>query len=91
MALFRFASRGSKKKGSVDKLIAALRDEDREKRSTAAKTLGELGDARAMESLIGALSDEWLIVRAAAAQALGRLGDARAVQPLIAALADEDE
>lgn len=48
----------------------------------AARTLGDLGDARAVDSLILALKNK----NAGAARALGKLKDPRAVEPLIAAL-----
>jgi HEAT repeat protein len=59
---------------------------------TAARRLGELGDARAVEPLIVILaSDEDAMVRASAARALVQIGDAREVAALIAALDDQDE
>jgi len=51
----------------------------------AARALGEIGDASAVEPLIAALIDHDLgALRAAAAGALAKIGDARAVEPLIA-------
>jgi HEAT repeat protein len=70
-------------------LLATLRDEDSDVRSSAAQALGSLGDARAVEPLLAALHDEDPNVRGSAAQALDTLGDARAVEPLLAALRDE--
>ncbi len=72
-------------------LIAHLNDdEDLEVRAAAAVTLGELGDARAVQPLTAALEEDEVDVRVTAALALGQLGEARAVEPLIAALQDEE-
>ncbi len=63
-----------------------------ERRMNAAKALGRLGDARAVEPLIGVLRSEppdySKRIRGMAAEALGSLGDPRAVEPLIGALGD---
>ena len=59
-------------------------------RSLAAKALGQIGDAHAVEPLVAALQDKDSDVRLKAAEALGRIGDAHAVEPLSAALRDED-
>jgi HEAT repeat protein len=64
--------------------LADLGDPSAAVRSAAAASLGELGDARAVEPLIARLWDEKTDVRAAAAKALGKLGDARALEPLLA-------
>jgi HEAT repeat protein len=56
-------------------------------RQAAARALGKIGDARAVEPLIAALRDQHNHV---AAEALGQIGDARAVEPLIATLRDQD-
>ncbi len=56
--------------------------------SSAARALGALGDAQAVDPLLAALRDPDEIVRWAAAEALGALGDARAVEPLLAAVRD---
>lgn len=71
-------------------LIAALDADDAATRRTAARVLGELGDAAAVGPLIALLDgggddDE---LRRQAAWALGRLGDAAAVEPLRRALDD---
>lgn len=50
----------------------------------AAKALGQLGDAGAVDPLIRALDEEYYQVPASAAWALGELGDLRAVEPLFA-------
>ena len=58
-------------------------------REAAAKALGAIGDARAVEPLIAALKDENKYVSQAAAKALGKIKDPRPVEPLIAALKDQ--
>ena len=77
---------------SVDYYIATLSDDDSSNytRGMAAKTLGLLGDKRAVDPLIKALADDRGWVRADYARALGQLGDKRAIDPLIKALADEE-
>jgi len=60
-------------------------------RSSAARALGGIKDARAVEPLIGALKDKEWPVRWSAASALGKIKDTRAVEPLIGALRDIDE
>lgn len=69
---------------AVEPLIAALSSPDRDFRSFAIQTLGELHDKRAVEPLISLLQDPrvgWV-----AARALGTLGDTRAVPALIDAI-----
>jgi HEAT repeat protein len=71
------------KQGDVDGLIEALSyEKDHNVRQSAAWSLGELGDGRAVEPLIEALDDRKR-VREVAARALGEIGDERAVEPLI--------
>lgn len=60
-------------------------------RSMIARTLGELGDARAVEPLIAALRDPDYLSRVAAVEALANLGDARAIGPLTAVLDDKNK
>ena len=60
-------------------------------REHAAKTLGAIGDERAVEPLITALKDKNGFVIIAAAGALGEIKDTRAVEPLITALKDKNE
>lgn len=54
----------------------------------AAQALGDLRDARAVESLIEALNDSNQWVRIVAAEALGQIGDPAATEALIYALDD---
>ena len=81
---------GYSQEQDIDILIRDLKDFDSRYRSSAAQSLGEIKDPRAVELLIDALQDEDAYVRASAAQSLGKIKDPRAVEPLIAALQDED-
>jgi HEAT repeat protein len=74
----------------VEGLIKTLRNkgEDWQVRAIAAATLGNIGDAKAVDPLIEALKDADDDVRERAAEALGKIGDAKAVDPLIEALKD---
>jgi HEAT repeat protein len=69
-------------------LVKALGDDSM--RSHAALLLGNIGDARAIESLIEVLLNGDPIDRQDAADYLGTIGDARAIAPLIIALRDMD-
>lgn len=60
-------------------------------RRYAADALGQIGDARAVDSLIAALLDSDDGVRWNAANSLGDLRDDRAVEALARALGDDDE
>jgi HEAT repeat protein len=72
---------------AVDSLIDALKHPDALIRQLAARGLGQIRDARAVEPLIASLKGRE-DVRAAAATALGEIDDERAVEPLIAAVKD---
>ena len=74
---------------AVEPLIAAMKDGKNRERERAAKKLGEIKDARAVEALIGTLNEKYLLFHEAA-WALGQIGDPRAVGPLIAALRDKN-
>jgi HEAT repeat protein len=81
-----------KARGNTKGLIKALDySKSTNVRIDAAKALGEIGDAQAMELLITALGDENSDVRAAVANALGGIGGLEAVEPLIITLDDESE
>jgi len=56
----------------------------------AAKSLGRIGDKRAVEPLIEALKDEDSTIVSEAARALGKIGDKRAVEALTEALKHKD-
>ena len=75
------------KKGKVKKLIKALSDQDKLARWTAARALGEIGDAKAAEPLVGALGDNDLIVKKNASEALVKM-DSSVVDALIKGLGD---
>ena len=90
----------SKDLRTLDPLIAALKDEDKDVRAIAAYSICALTDWRredfysnnlqATDSLIVTLKDEDKDVREAAVNALGCLKDPRAIEPLIEALKDSD-
>lgn len=61
-----------------------MRDADPGVRAAAARSLGQLGDRRAVEPLIAALGDVFSFQ--GAARGLGALGDMRAVEPLLGRL-----
>jgi len=80
------------KKGKVDKLIMALKEDDDRVRHWAIKSLGEIGDAKAADALVTlvrTLGYERLYLQADAFEALVKIGPA-AVAPLIKALEDTD-
>ncbi len=75
---------------AVDALLVALEDEaDRTElggyplRRNAARSLGKLGDRRAVQPLITCLECDDYYVREAAAQSLGMLGDASCIPQLL--------
>ena len=69
-----------------DALMTALDDIDPDVRASAALSLADLGEARAVEPLVLRLDDGVPAVRQSAAVALGRLGLAAAFDPLARAL-----
>jgi HEAT repeat protein len=71
-------------------LIPLLKDENAEVRNYAAKTLGFLGDSRAVEPLLPLLKDENVKVRNSAAKALSSLSESKTIESLIALLKDEN-
>jgi HEAT repeat protein/Flp pilus assembly protein TadD len=75
-------------KCAVGVLVVWLSNPSAMLRESAAKALGNIGDARAAEPLIGSLEDKASQVRRAAAEALSEIRDERAVAPLITALND---
>jgi len=67
---------------AVDPLLTVLfNDRDRAVREDAARALGQIGDARAVEFLVTAMKEPGL--RPLAVEALGRIGDRSAVPVLI--------
>jgi HEAT repeat protein/TolB-like protein len=82
-------------RGDVRAVVPLIRVLDHKKsfvREGVAKTLGGIGDVRAVEALVDRLSDlnEKDQVRAAAAKALGSIRDPRAIPALVSALSDDD-
>ncbi|HEU4995684.1 MAG TPA: M56 family metallopeptidase [Gemmatimonadaceae bacterium] len=76
--------------GAVAALIETLSDANGAVRLAAVKSLGQLGDPRAIAALAKALrEDSDARVREAAAYALGEIDDSRAVAPLLEALKNE--
>jgi len=77
-----------KQKNKVRKLIKILGDPRHEIRASAARALGEIGDARAVDTLIAMLDnrDERRGVVIAVSDALARIGDPRAFDPLASQL-----
>jgi HEAT repeat protein len=75
---------------AMDLLVTALKDSDRKVREGVAKTLGKIGDIRAVRPLVNVLKDSDERVRQAASDALGKINDVRAVGCLITYLKDSD-
>ena len=59
-------------------------------RNATAEALGQIGDARAVESLIVTLKDAVAVVRSSAVKALGMIGDIKAEKRLIEISEDYD-
>jgi HEAT repeat protein len=69
---------------AVERLIALFTDNNYEQvRGQIARTLGRIGDDRAVEPLIADIESDNPHDRSSAIGALGLIGDARAVEPLI--------
>ncbi len=69
---------------SVDALVQKLQDPDRETRSESARTLGAIGDRRAVPSLLDLLSSSQdAKVVSASGEALSRLGELAAIYELL--------
>ncbi len=76
---------------AVKDIIGRLEDPEPEVREEAAKALGRIGSADAVDALLRHLGDGFSTIRPQAARALGKIGDARAIPRLIAGLADRSE
>ena len=74
---------------SLDSLIEALNNRNKNIKMGAAKILGYIGDSKAIDPLINTLNDKNKLVRREASTALTRMGD-NAVDPLINTLKDEN-
>jgi HEAT repeat protein len=55
-------------------------------RKASVEALGDIRDARAVNSLVNTLNDQYATVREASALALGKIGSKEAITPLLAAL-----
>lgn len=77
-------------KHDLDKLIAALRDDDPDVRKFIIDVLGELKEYKTVPYIIDALNDTDQNVVYAAAEALGRIGGKDAVDALIRVLKEGD-
>lgn len=84
-----FAALEMRAEESLDSLIEALNNGNKNIKMGAAKVLGFIGDPKAIEPLINTLSDKNKLVRREASTALTRMGDI-AVDPLIRTLNNED-
>jgi len=73
---------------TVNALIEALKDSDKEVRETALSALSHMHDPRLVEPLTAALKDPDPNIREQAAFGLGQIRDSRSVDPLTAALQD---
>jgi HEAT repeat protein len=80
---------GQKHTNDLDSLIKDLKDRDSSVRASAAKSLGNLNDSRAIDPLIQAFKDKNSSVKVNAEKSLVKLGK-QSVGPLIHALCDED-
>ncbi len=74
---------------TVNALMEALKDTDKDVRETAMNALVQMRDPRLFEPLVTALKDASADVREHAAFGLGQMRDARAIDPLTAALKDQ--
>ncbi|RKY41050.1 MAG: hypothetical protein DRP85_07295, partial [Candidatus Makaraimicrobium thalassicum] len=84
---FQTTGQQTSKAQEVEGLIEELKDKDWNIRESAAVTLGDIGNKRAVGPLIQALKDkDWYVRSDSAAEALGKIGDKRAVEPLIEVL-----
>jgi beta-lactamase regulating signal transducer with metallopeptidase domain len=75
---------------TVNALMEALKDTDKDVRETAMHALVQMRDPRVFEPLVQALKDASADVREQAAFGLGQLRDARAIDPLSGALKDQN-
>jgi len=78
----------SEKQQFLKGVISKLKDDNGSVRKNAARALGIIGDAGAVEALEEALKDADVLVRGSATEALGAIGDAGAVGALEEALKD---
>lgn len=90
MAIFSIDRLSGDREYTLDQLVDYLFDATNPNiRVEAAKTLGKLGDPRAIDYLIDALDDEKVFVRKFVIKALISFRDKRVVDPIISAFKDE--
>lgn len=82
--------RSSTARSAVPAFIAALTEQDREVRKSAAYVLGTICDLKASDALIARLADHDRDVRKAAAESLGMMRSKKAVPALVSVLGDSD-
>jgi len=75
----------------ADLLIRLLDDRDTEVSAQAAKSLGDLKEAKAQDALVRSLTDTNARVRFFAAQGLGKLGNPASAKPLLELLRANDD
>src|SRR4051812_5199601 len=74
---------------TVNALMEALKDTDKDVRETAMNALVQMRDPRMFDPLVAALKDSSADIREQAAFGLGQLHDARAIEPLTGAVKDQ--
>lgn len=92
-AYLRFSGLPPREETREERAAALIRDLESQEagvRMAAARALGEIGDARAVDPLTERVADKAESVRWAAAKALREIKDRRAIGPLIEKLGDED-
>lgn len=84
LRLLAVTALGNMGKETTAFLIGLLKDKRRKRefREEAARSLGNIGDKRAVKPLIGVLNDQHPNFSGAAAEALGKIGGEHAVEPL---------
>ncbi len=73
----------------IEGLVEQLSSGDMRLRVEAARSLGEIGDARGVGPLVRLLKGEESQARGAAVEALGRIGDLRAIEALLPLLEND--
>lgn len=76
---------------AIDPLIAYINNPTNRSRNLAIRSLGMIGDARAIPALSASLFDPDEVIRSVAAWALGEIGDDHAIPSLISAVKDSKQ
>lgn len=79
------------RKSRVNALITDLNHGDEYYREVAARTLGELGDVKAVDHLLEAVDDNNLHVQQAVVESLGKLGDLQAHRVMLQRMQHADD